>query len=67
VLPDVNIVMIELAPFFPGVTLDGENPHELLLGRPEQDNATVELKLPPTGLAVTVNFTDWPCFTEAEL
>jgi len=27
----------------------------------------VEVKLPPTGLTVTVTFTDCPCFTDAEL
>jgi len=67
VLPEVDTVMTEVAPFSPGVTLDGEKLHAALLERPEQDNATEELKGPPRGLTLIVNFTDCPCFTVAEL
>lgn len=63
----MDTVITEVAPFSPGVTLDGEKLHAALLGRPEQDNATAELKAPPNGLTVTVNFTGWPCFTDAEV
>src|SRR5438034_4819306 len=58
--------MIDVAPFSPGVTLDGEKLQEPPLGSPEQDNATAELKLPPSGFTVTVNFTDCPCLTDAD-
>ena len=63
----VDTVITEVAPAAPGVTLGGEKLHEALVGSPEQDNATAELKVPPTALTVTVYFTDWACFTEAEL
>src|SRR6266567_3648221 len=58
--------MTDVAPFSPGVTIDGEKLQEPPLGSPEQDNATAELKLPSSGFTVTVNFTDWPCLTLAE-
>jgi len=59
--------MTDVAPLPPGVTLDGDRLHVAPLGSPEQDNATAEVKLPPAGFTVTVTFTDWPCFTAAEL
>lgn len=62
----MDTVITDVAPLCPGVTLDGEKPHDALLGRPEQESATAELNTPPTGLAVTVNFTDCPCLTEAD-
>jgi hypothetical protein len=48
----VDTVITDVAPLCPGVTLDGEKPHDALLGRPEQESATAELNTPPTGLAV---------------
>jgi hypothetical protein len=65
-LPTVDTVITDVAPRSPGVKLDGEKVQEAPLGRPEQDSATAELKLPPSGFTVTVNFTDCPCFTVAE-
>src|SRR5947209_6077084 len=59
--------MTEVAPPSPGVTVEGEKVHETPVGNPEQDNPTAELKGPPTGLTLIVNFTDCPCLTLAEV
>ena len=62
----MDTVITDVAPRSPGVKLDGEKVQEAPLGRPAQDSATAEVKLPPSGFTVTVNFTDCPCLTLAE-
>jgi len=54
----VDTVITDVAPFSPGVTLEGEKLHKGPLGKPEQESATAELNVPPSGLTVMVNFTD---------
>jgi hypothetical protein len=66
VFPAVEIVITDVVPFSPGITLEGEKPHKAPLGKPEQESATAELNVPPSALTVMVNFTDCPCLTEAE-
>jgi hypothetical protein len=63
----VDTVITDVAPFSPGVTLEGEKLHKAPPGKPEQDNATPKAKAPPSGLTVTVNLVDCPCLTVAEL
>ena len=58
VLPEVKTVITDVAPFAPGVTLAGENEHELLLGNPVQERATDELNAPPTDPTLVLKVTD---------
>jgi hypothetical protein len=67
VLALVDNVSSDVAPLLPGIALDGEKLQAAAFGNPEQDSATAELTAPPTGVKLTLNLTDCPCFTVALL
>ena len=61
----VEIVSLELAELFPGVTEAGENEQLEAVGRFEQRSETAEPKVPPSAAAVTVYVADLPAMTVA--
>jgi len=60
----VVTLMVTLALLPPGVTLDGENEHELCAGSPEHENRMALSKEPPTGASESVRVPVWPRATD---